>query len=120
MRTHTPLALNVDQAITGLIHDREGRGMLDETLVVWTSQFGRKLGYRYPLKAAGAIKPVSTYGESGDYGYVAAKDQRHVHGFQAAILNQMGLEHTKLTYRHGGRDFHLPGVEGHVICEILL
>lgn len=134
MRTHIPLALNVDQAITGLIHDLKGRGMLDETLVVWTSEFGRKPGDSLPAEkgrghhataysswlAGGGVKPGITYGESDDYGYVAAKDQCHVHDFQATILNQMGLDHTKLTYRHDGRDFRLTDVEGHVIREILV
>ena len=73
-----------------------------------------------PWLAGGGIQPGITHGESDEHGYGAAKDQCHVHGFQAAILNQMGLDHTKLTYRHDGRDFGLPGVERHVICEILL
>lgn len=134
MKTHIPLALNVDQAITGLIRDLKGRGMLDETLVVWTSEFGRKPGDALPGElgrghhanaysswlAGGGIKPGIVYGQSDDYGYDVAKDMCHIHDFHATILNRLGLDHTKLTFRHDGRDFRLTDVAGRVIKEILV
>ena len=133
MKTHIPLAKNVDQAIAGLILDLKSRGMLDETLVVWTTEFGRRPGDIIPELAGrahwgncysswiagGGIKAGITYGESDDYGYEVAKDQCHIHDFQATILNQLGLDHTKLTYRHDGRDYRLTDVEGRVVHEII-
>jgi hypothetical protein len=133
MNTHVPLARNVDQAIAALIHDLKSRGMLDETLIAWTSEFGRRPGDIQPgMKgrshhakvysswlAGGGIKGGITYGESDDYGYEIAKDECHVHDFQATILHQMGLDHTKLTYRHDGRDYRLTDVSGRVIKDIL-
>ena len=133
MQTHVPLARNVDQAIAGLVTDLKSRGMLDETLVVWTTEFGRRPGDSIPemagrahwancyssWMAGGGIKPGIVYGESDDYGYEVAKDLCHIHDFHATVLNQMGLDHTKLTYRHDGRDYRLTDVEGRVIREIL-
>jgi hypothetical protein len=133
MKTHIPLARNVDQPIAALIKDLKGRGMFDETLVVWTSEMGRRPGDVQPEMAGrghwgaafsswlagGGIKGGITYGETDDYGYNIVKDQCHVHDFQATILNQMGLDHTKLTYRHDGRDYRLTDLGGRVIKEIL-
>jgi hypothetical protein len=133
MQTHVPLAKNVDQAIAGLLKDLKGRGMLDDTLVVWSTEFGRRPGDTIPnLKgrthhsnvysswvAGGGFKGGITYGESDDYGYAVAKDECHVHDFHATILNQMGLDHTRLTYRHAGRDYRLTDVSGRVIRDIV-
>lgn len=133
MKTHIPLAKNVDQPIAALIRDLKSRGMLDETLVVWTTEFGRRPGDIIPNQAGrahhanvysswlagGGIKPGITYGESDDYGFEVTKNECHVHDFQATILNQMGLDHTKLIYRHDGRDYRLTDVSGRVIKEII-
>jgi len=133
MQTHVPLAKNVDQPIAALLKDLKSRGMLDETLVVWSTEFGRRPGDIIPnLKgrthhsdvysswiAGGGVKGGITYGESDDYGYAIAKDECHVHDFHATILNQMGLDHTRLTYRHAGRDYRLTDVSGRVIKDIL-
>lgn len=133
MKTHIPLAKNVDQPIAALIKDLKSRGMLDETLLVWSTEFGRRPGDVQPEMlgrghharvysswlAGGGIKGGITYGESDDYGYEIAKDECHIHDFQATILNQMGLDHTKLTYRHDGRDYRLTDVSGHVVRDIL-
>jgi len=133
MLTHAPLAKNVDQPIAALLKDLKQRGMLDETLVVWTTEFGRT-----PFNAAanaagrehhhwvfsswmagGGVKPGITYGESDSYGIDVAKDVVHIHDFHATILHLMGLDHERLTYRHTGRDYRLTDVAGRVVHEIL-
>jgi hypothetical protein len=133
MLTHTPLAKNVDQAVAGLLRDLKSRGMLEDTLVVWTTEFGRT-----PFNAAAdargrehhhwvfsswlagaGVKPGTVYGESDDYGINVAKDQVHVHDFHATILHLMGLDHERLTYRHTGRDYRLTDVSGEVVRGIL-
>jgi len=133
MQTHVPLAKNVDQPIAALIKDLKSRDMLDETLVVWSTEFGRRPGDMNPKAkgrthhstvysswmAGGGIKGGITYGESDDYGYEIAKDQCHVHDLHATMLNQMGIDHKKLTFRHAGRDYRLTDVSGNVIKEII-
>lgn len=133
MMTHAPLAKNVDQPIAGLLRDLKRRGMLDDTLVVWTSEFGRT-PFNAAEGAAGrehhhwvfsswlagaGVRPGITYGESDDYGIDVAKDPVHVHDFHATILHLMGLDHERLTYRHTGRDYRLTDVAGRVVKEIL-
>ena len=133
MQTHAPLAKNVDQPIAGLIKDLRQRGMLDETLVVWTTEFGRT-----PFNAAsgargrehhhwvfsswlagGGVKPGITYGESDEYGINVGNSPVHVHDFHATILHLMGLDHERLTYRHTGRDYRLTDVHGRVVKEVI-
>ena len=131
MKTHGPLARNIDQPIAGLIRDLKSRGMLDETLVVWTTEFGRSpaaegeygrghfcFAYSSWL-AGGGIKGGMNYGQSDDYGMKVAENECHVHDFHATILHQLGFDHTKLTFRHAGRDFRLTDVHGRVVKEIL-
>jgi arylsulfatase A-like enzyme len=133
MLTHAPLAKNVDQAIAGLLRDLKQRGLLEETLVVWTTEFGRTpfnaaadAGGRehhhwvFSSWLAGAgVKPGMTYGESDEYGIDVASNPVHVHDFHATILHLMGLDHTRLTYRHTGRDYRLTDVHGKVVTPIL-
>nr|AEI30443.1 secreted protein containing DUF1501 [uncultured microorganism] len=133
MLTHAPLAKNVDQAIAGLLKDLKSRGMLDDTLVVWTTEFGRtpfnatadakgREHHHWVFSSwlAGAgVKPGMVYGESDDYGIRAAKDAVHMHDFHATILHLMGIDHERLTYRHLGRDFRLTDVAGEVVRGIL-
>ncbi len=133
MLTHAPLAKNVDKPIAGLLKDLKSRGMLDDTLVVWTTEFGRT-----PFNAAAdakgrehhhwvfsswlagaGVKPGSVYGESDDYGIDVAKDPVHVHDFHATILHLMGLDHERLTFRHTGRDYRLTDVAGNVVHGLL-
>ena len=133
MMTHAPRAKNVDQPIAGLLRDLKQRGMLEDTLVVWTTEFGRT-PFNAASGAAGrehhhwvfsswlagaGVKPGMTYGESDDYGIDVAKDPVHVHDFHATILHLMGLDHERLTYRHTGRDYRLTDVAGRVVKEIL-
>lgn len=133
MLTHTPLAKNVDQPIAGLLRDLKSRGMLEDTLVVWTTEFGRtpfnnaadargREHHHWVFSSwlAGAgIQPGIAYGESDDYGIHVAKDPVHVHDFHATILHLMGLNHENLTFRHSGRDYRLTDVAGNVVKKIL-
>jgi Protein of unknown function (DUF1501) len=133
MQTHLPLAQNVDRPLAGLLKDLKSRGMLAETLVVWTTEFGRtpfteKLnakGREHHPKAysswlaGGGVKGGITYGTSDDYGIEVAENLVHVHDFHATILHLLGLDHKRLTFRHAGRDFRLTDVHGNVVEAIL-
>ena len=131
----TNLAYNagvVDQPIAALIKDLKQRGMLDETLVVWGSEFGRtplgenKAGAaasgrdHHPscftmLMAGGGMKGGVSYGESDDFGFHVTQDPVHINDLHATILHQFGLDHLRLTHRFQGRDFRLTDVGGQVI-----
>jgi hypothetical protein len=126
------LAAAVDQPIAGLVKDLKSRGMLDDTLVVWTTEFGRtpwgtaeSKGREHYNKvysswlAGGGIKPGMVYGASDELGVSVAENEMHVHDFHATILHCLGFDHEKLTYRHAGRDFRLTDVHGHVVKDIL-
>jgi hypothetical protein len=133
IKMHATSAKKVDMGIAGLLKDLKSRGMLEDTLVVWTTEFGRKPGDSAPNEAGrthyskvysswlagGGIKGGITYGESDDYGYEITKNACDIHDFQATILNQLGMDHKKLTYRHAGRDYRLTDVSGKVIREII-
>lgn len=133
MATHAPLAKNVDQPIAGLLKDLKRRGMLEDTLVVWTTEFGRTPFNATPNHAgrehhhwvfsswlAGAgIKAGSVFGASDDLGIRPAENPVHMHDFHATILHLMGLDHERLTFRHSGRDYRLTDVAGQVVPGIL-
>lgn len=133
IRMHEPLAKKADKPIAGLLKDLKSRGMLEDTLVVWTTEFGRKPGDASPDEegrthwstaysswmAGGGIKAGMVYGATDDYGLTIASNPVHIHDFQATILNQLGLDHTKLTFRHAGRDYRLTDVSGHVVKDIV-
>jgi hypothetical protein len=131
MNEHMPLAKKVDQPIAGLIQDLKQRGMLDETLVVWTTEFGRTPATDGPQGrghhpavysswlAGGGVKGGMVYGESDEIGQAVGRDRVHLHDFHATILHLLGLDHEKLTYRHAGRDFRLTDVHGMVVRDIL-
>lgn len=126
-------ARDVDRPIAGLLRDLKGRGMLEDTLVVWTTEFGRGpyvptpgtngRGHHsrvYSSWMAGAgVKGGMTYGSSDEHGFDVAEDVVDVHDLQATILHQLGLDHERLTYRHAGRDYRLTDVHGRVVHEIL-
>ena len=126
MMDHARLAPNVDRPIAGLLRDLKARGLLDETLVVWTTEFGRTPfnnsaeakgrehhNWAFSSWLAGAgVKRGIVYGETDEYGVRVAHDPVHVHDFHATILHLMGLDHERLTYRHSGRDYRLTDVHG--------
>jgi hypothetical protein len=129
-------AKDVDQPSAALITDLKQRGLLDETLVIWGGEFGRTNYCQGVMKpdnygrdhhprcfsiwmAGGGIKPGVVYGETDEFGYNIASNPVHVHDFQATVLNQLGLDHEKLTYRFQGRRFRLTDVEGKVVRDIL-
>jgi hypothetical protein len=124
-------SLEVDRPIAGLLKDLKGRGLLEDTLVVWGGEFGRTStsegsdgrdhnphGYTMWL-AGGGVKTGIVHGKTDDYGYYSVEDKVHVHDLHATILHLLGLDHTKLTYRYAGRDFRLTDVYGEVVKEII-
>lgn len=128
---HTNNAKEVDKPIAGLLKDLKARGLLEDTLVWWGAEFGRTPtaqggdgrdhnpnGYSMWL-AGGGVKGGITYGATDDYGYYAVENKMHIHDLHATILHLMGIEHTKLTYRYGGRDYRLTDVHGNVAQDIL-
>jgi Protein of unknown function (DUF1501) len=133
MLTHTPLAKNVDQPIAGLLQDLKSRGLLEDTLVVWTTEFGRtpfnnsadakgREHHHWAFSswlAGGGVKPGIVHGETDDYGIKVTRDPVHVHDFHATILNLLGFDHERLTYRHSGRDYRLTDVSGSVVRGLL-
>lgn len=126
-----------DQPIGALLRDLKQRGLLDSTLVVWGSEFGRTpLGENRPgfasvtgrdhhpfafslWMAGGGIKGGQVYGETDEIGWNIAKDPVHVNDYHATILHLFGLNHTKLTYRFQGRDFRLTDVGGKVVEKLV-
>lgn len=131
MKTHEPLARNIDKPIAGLLKDLKSRGLLDDTLVVFTTEFGRSPSsegdygrghFCFAFSswlAGGGVKGGINYGKSDDYGMKVAENECHVHDFHATILHLLGFDHTKLTFRHGGRDYRLTDVHGNVVKAIL-
>lgn len=133
MAHYNRMAKNVDQPIGALIKDLKSRGMLDDTLVVWTTEFGRTPtcpspgaeGRGHHAKvysswlAGGGVKGGVVYGSSDEMGFGIAENPVTVHDFQATILDRLGMDHERLTYRHAGRDFRLTDVHGHVVKDIL-
>ena len=121
----------VDQPIAGLLKDLESRGLLEETLVVWTGEFGRTPfaqgtnGRDHNPSAcsmwmAGAgIKGGTIYGRTDDYGYRVVENEVTVHDLHATMMHLMGINHKHLTFRCGGRDMRLTDVHGHIIKDIL-
>lgn len=128
---HENNAREVDQPIAALIQDLKQRGLLEDTLVLWSGEFGRtpvaqgKDGRDHnphgftAFLAGGGIKPGIAHGATDDYGYYAVEDKVHIHDLHATILHLLGLDHTQLTYRHAGRDFRLTDVHGNVVQSIL-
>ena len=130
---YTQLARNVDQPIAALIRDLRSRGLLDETLVVFTTEFGRGPFVPNPgtngrghhakvysswLCGAG-VRGGMVFGKSDELGDGVAENEVNVHDLQATILHLLGMDHKRLTYRHAGRDFRLTDVHGHVVHDVL-
>lgn len=122
----------MDQAAAALIRDLKRRGKLDETLVVWAGEFGRTpvsesgtgwdhnpFGFTVVL-AGGGIKGGLAYGATDEFGFKAVENRVSIHDLHATMLNRLGMDHTKLTYRYAGRNFRLTDVFGEVVKDILV
>ena len=128
MPKHAEHAAAVDQPVWALVQDLKQRGLLEDTIVWWGGEFGRTPysekngtgrdhnpnGFTVWL-AGGGFKPGISYGETDEFGHFAVKDKVHMHDLHATILNQLGLDHEKLTFRYAGRDFRLTDVQGRVV-----
>lgn len=129
-------ALDTDQASAALITDLKQRGLLDETLVIWGGEFGRtnycqgrfsadNYGRDHHPRAfsiwmaGGGVKPGIVYGETDEFGYNITKDPVHVHDFQATMLQLLGLDHERLTFRHQGRRYRLTDVSGKAVSGLI-
>ena len=129
----------IDKPIAGLLKDLRQRGLLEDTLVIWSGEFGRSqwsqdISGTSPLEkhgrehqqesfcawlAGGGVKGGLTYGMTDDFGYRPVEDAVHLYDLHATILHLLGLDHERLTYRHAGRDFRLTDIFGKVIEPIL-
>lgn len=128
---HADNALAVDQPIAGLLADLKQRGLLERTLVVWAGEFGRTpfaqgkngrdhnpFGFTIWM-AGGGVKPGTIYGATDEFGYKAIENRVEIHDLHATMLHLLGVDHTRSTYRFGGRDMRLTDVKGHVLTEIV-
>ena len=131
VKNHGENARAVDQPIAALLKDLRSRGMLDETLVLWSGEFGRtpfaqggagrdhnEFGFSLWM-AGGGVKPGFSYGETDQWGYKAAIGRLEIHDLHATLLHLMGVDHRKFTHRFGGRDIRLTDVHGRVVREVL-
>jgi Protein of unknown function (DUF1501) len=131
IKAHTDKARTVDQPAAALLTDLKRCGLLDDTLVLWGGEFGRtptsegakgrdhnSSGFTVWL-AGGGIRGGLAYGATDEFGCGAVEKKVHVHDLHATMLHLMGLDHEKLTYRYGGRDFRLTDVSGNVVKEII-
>jgi len=137
---HRNLAKECDQAIGALLTDLKQRGMLEETLVIWGGEFGRTPTVELPTPGAnagkmngrdhnhygftmwmagGGVKGGTIYGSTDEFGFKAEENPVHVHDLHATILHLLGFDHTKLTFRHAGRDFRLTDVHGNVVQGVI-
>ena len=128
---HENNARAVDQPIAALLTDLRQQGLLDETLVVWAGEFGRTpfaqgndgrdhnpFGFTIWM-AGGGVKPGTIYGATDEWGYKAIENRLEIHDLHATILHLLGVDHTRSTFRFGGRDMRLTDVKGHVIHDII-
>jgi hypothetical protein len=130
------MARDVDQASAGLVRDLKQRGLLDDTLVIWGGEFGRTVycqggltrenygrdhhGRAFSLwMAGGGVKPGIRYGRTDDFSFNVVENPVHVHDLQATILQTLGIDHERLTFRFQGRQYRLTDVHGKVVHDIL-
>ena len=125
------IARSVDRPIAGLLRDLKARGLLDDTLVVFSTEFGRlpftqgatgrdhNGGTSVAWLAGAGVKGGASYGESDPWAWRAAAGQTYCYDLHATILHLLGIDHTRLTFRHNGIDRRLTDVHGHVIKEVL-
>ena len=133
MKGYKKLAQNVDQGIGGLLKDLKQRGLLEETLVVWCTEFGRTPSANASQQdgrdhfkdaftcwlAGGGVKGGYVHGATDDVGQKIAENPVHIHDFHATIMHLLGFDHTKLTYHFSGRDYRLTGLAGNVVHEVI-
>ena len=133
MADHARLAKAIDRPIAGLLTDLKQRGMLDRTLVVWTTEFGRTpfntnanhAGREHhnfcfsSWMAGGGIKGGIVHGESDEHGILTSYNAVHTHDLNATMLHLLGIDHEQLTFRHAGRDFRLTDVHGQVVHDVI-
>jgi hypothetical protein len=131
--SHRKLAQSWDQPIAAFLADLKRRGMLDSTLIQWSGEFGRTPVAELPQLngrdhnhygfttwlAGGGVRGGQVYGETDEFGFRAVENRVHVHDLHATMLHLLGFDHTKLTYRHAGRDFRLTDVHGNVVKALL-
>lgn len=132
MKSYEKLAKNVDQPIAGLIQDLKQRGLLEETLIVCCTEFGRTADVKEEQRdgrdhyknaftcwlAGGGVRGGTTYGATDEYGINIAEKPAHINDFHATILRLLGFDHERLTYFYNGRDFRLTGLAGNVLDVI--
>jgi hypothetical protein len=128
---HSKNALAVDQPIAALLEDLAARGLLDETIVVWAGEFGRTPfaqgsdgrdhnPYGFTIwMAGGGVQGGMVYGATDEYGYRVIENPVTIHDLHATILYLLGIDHTKLTFRAGGRDMRLTDVYGEIVRPII-
>lgn len=137
---HRKLAEQCDQPIAALLKDLKQRGMLEDTLVVCSGEFGRTPVVELPTPGAnagkmngrdhnhygftcwmagGGVKKGYIHGATDEFGFKAVENKVHVHDLQATILHLLGFDHEQLTYRYSGRDFRLTDVHGHVVTDVI-
>ncbi len=137
---HRKLAGQCDRAIAALLRDLKQRGLLDETLVLWGGEFGRTPTVELPQAGAnagkvngrdhnhygfsmwlagGGVKGGQVYGATDEFGFQAVENKVHVHDLHATLLELLGFDHKRLTYRYAGRDFRLTDVHGQVINALI-
>jgi len=133
--SHRALAKSCDQPIAALLADLKQRGMLEDTLVIWGGEIGRTPTVQLPVgpkpgrdhhhdgftiwMAGGGVRGGLVHGKTDEVGLKAVEDRVHVHDLHATMLHLLGLDHTRLSYRHSGRDFRLTDVHGRIVNEIL-
>jgi membrane-anchored protein YejM (alkaline phosphatase superfamily) len=136
VQNHTQEALRIDRPVAGLLRDLKQRGMLDDTLVIFSSEFGRtpftqsadgilglgrdhnQNGFTVWLAGAG-LKPGMAYGATDDIGYKAVENRTSWYDFHATILHLLGVNHERLTFYHNGINRRLTNVHGEIVREIL-
>jgi hypothetical protein len=131
---HAKNARAIDRPIAGLLKDLKGRGLLEDTLVVFATEFGRtpntegggtKPGrdhhpWGFTIWMAGAgLRPGTSHGMLDDFGYFPVEGAVDIHDIHATVLHLLGIDHERLTYRYSGRDFRLTDVHGKLVKEIL-
>lgn len=130
-KNHGDNSRATDQPIAGLLRDLKSRGMLKDTLVVWSGEFGRTpfaqgsngrdhnpFGFTIWM-AGGGAKPGITYGATDEFGYRAVENKLDIHDMHATMLHLLGMDHKKMTYFFDGRDMRLTDVHGHVAHDLI-